>query len=122
MASANSVAERIQVGFVGLGQMGAPMGRNLMAAGYPLTVHNRSRAIVDQLAAEGARGASSAREVAEAVDVLLSCVPYPADVEQVYLGPDGAIEGARDGQLFCDLSTVDPSVLRSSALTGGPPS
>ncbi len=109
MASANSVAERIQVGFVGLGQMGAPMARNLMAAGYPLTVHNRSRAIVEEFVAEGAAAAISAREVAEAVEVLFSCVPYPADVEQVYLGSDGAVEGARAGQLFCDLSTVDPA-------------
>ena len=99
--------ERPRIGFVGLGQMGAPMARNLMAAGYSLTVHNRSRGIVDEFAKNGARPAGSAREVAEQVDVLLTCVPYPADVELVYLGPNGAAEGARAGQLFCDLSTVD---------------
>jgi 2-hydroxy-3-oxopropionate reductase len=105
--SVDSRAERPRVGFIGLGQMGAPMARNVMAAGYPLTVHNRSRGIVEQLAGEGARAAGSAREVARSVDVLLTCVAYPADVERVYLGADGAIEGARSGQLFCDLSTVD---------------
>jgi 3-hydroxyisobutyrate dehydrogenase-like beta-hydroxyacid dehydrogenase len=77
--------------------MGAPMARNVMAAGYPLVVHNRSRGIVEQFVREGARAAGSAREVAEAVDVLLSCVPFPADVEQVYLGPNGAIEGGARG-------------------------
>ena len=107
--------ERPKVGFIGLGQMGAPIARNLMAAGYSLTVHNRSRGIVDELVREGAGGAGSGREVARAVEIVLSCVPFPADVERVYLGPDGAIEGARAGQLFCDLSTVDPETHRRIA-------
>ena len=107
--------ERPRVGFIGLGQMGAPMARNVMAAGFPLTIHNRSRPIVDAFAREGAEPAGSAREVAERVEILLSCVPYPADVERVYLGPDGAIEGARAGQLFCDLSTVDEATHRKIA-------
>jgi 3-hydroxyisobutyrate dehydrogenase-like beta-hydroxyacid dehydrogenase len=96
------------VGFIGLGQMGAPMVRNLMKAGYRPVVHNRSRAIVETIAKEGADPAGSAREVAERVEIVLSCVGYPADVERVYLGEDGAIEGARAGQVFCDLSTVGP--------------
>jgi 3-hydroxyisobutyrate dehydrogenase-like beta-hydroxyacid dehydrogenase len=97
------------IGFIGLGQMGAPMVRNLIQAGYRPVIHNRSRAIVDAIAAEGADPASSAREVAERVEVLFTCVGYPADVERVYLGEDGAIEGARAGQVFCDLSTVGPA-------------
>lgn len=97
-----------RVGFIGLGLMGLPMARNVLKAGYPLTVHNRSRARVDQLAAEGARAATSPAEVAAACDVVLSCVPGPADVLQVYLGDDGAIAGARRGQLLCDMSTVSP--------------
>ncbi len=104
-----ATTERPSIGFVGLGQMGAPMARNLMKAGYRLTVYNRSRAIVEQFAGEGADTAGSAREVAERVEILFTCVGYPADVERVYLGPDGAAEGARAGQLFCDLSTVDPA-------------
>jgi 3-hydroxyisobutyrate dehydrogenase-like beta-hydroxyacid dehydrogenase len=105
MASASTPA----IGFIGLGQMGAPMVRNLIQAGYRPVIHNRSRAIVDAIAAEGADPASSAREVAERVEVLFTCVGYPADVERVYLGEDGAIEGARAGQVFCDLSTVGPA-------------
>src|SRR3954463_10784551 len=96
------------LGFIGLGQMGAPMARNLMAAGYPLVVHNRSRAIVDAFASEGAQTAASAKEVAERVEILFTCVGFPPDVERVYLGEGGAIEGARAGQTFCDLSTVGP--------------
>lgn len=96
------------IGFIGLGQMGAPMVRNLIKAGHRPVVHNRSRAIVDQIAAEGADTAASAREVAERVDILFTCVGFPADVERVYLGEDGAIEGARPGQVFCDTSTVGP--------------
>ena len=120
MDRANRLQERPRVGFIGLGQMGAPMARNVMAASYPLTVHNRSRGIVEQLAGEGARAASSAREVAESVDFLLTCVAYPEDVERVYLGPDGAIEGARPGQLFCDLSTVDQATHQRIAGQLGP--
>lgn len=104
MASANLPT----IGFIGLGQMGAPMVRNLMAAGYRPVVHNRSRAIIDAIAAEGADPAASAREVAERVEILFTCVGFPADVERVYLGEDGAVEGARAGQVFCDLSTVGP--------------
>lgn len=96
------------IGFIGLGQMGAPMVRNLIKAGYRPVIHNRSRAIVETIAAEGADPAASAREVAERVEILFTCVGFPADVERVYLGEDGAIAGARAGQVFCDLSTVGP--------------
>lgn len=96
------------IGFIGLGQMGAPMVRNLIKAGHKPVIHNRSRQIVDTLAAEGASPAASAREVAERVEILFSCVGFPADVERVYLGDDGAVTGARAGQVFCDLSTVGP--------------
>lgn len=96
-----------RVGFIGLGRMGAPMARNLLAAGSSLVVYNRGREKMEPFAREGARLAHSARQVAEQVDVLFSCVNYPADVEQVYLGEQGAIHGARAGQLFCDLTTVD---------------
>lgn len=96
------------LGFIGLGQMGAPMARNLMRAGFKIVVHNRSRAIVDTFAGEGATPAGSPRETAEQVDILFTCVGFPADVERVYLGENGAIEGARAGQVFCDTSTVGP--------------
>lgn len=105
----------MQVGFVGLGRMGFPMARNLIQAGFSVVVHNRSRASVDRLAALGARGVSSAAEVARSVDVLVSCVLTPEQVEQVYLGPQGAIEGARAGQVFVDTSTIYPEISRKVA-------
>src|SRR3954452_5356672 len=103
-----SIRDTATIGFVGLGRMGAPMVRNLINAGYRPVIHNRSRQIVDTIAAEGADPASSPREVAERVEILFSCVGFPADVERVYLGEEGAVDGARSGQVFCDLSTVGP--------------
>ena len=100
--------ETLTVGFIGLGQMGAPMVRNLIKAGHRPVIHNRSQTIVEAVAAEGADTAASPREGAERVDVLFTCVGFPADVERVYLGENGAIEGARAGQVFCDTSTVGP--------------
>lgn len=95
----------MQVGFIGLGTMGKPMAKNLLKAGFPLTVHNRSRGSVEELAGLGARAATSPRQVAEQAEVVLVCVPTPAVTEQVLLGPDGAVEGARAGQVFVDLGT-----------------
>jgi 2-hydroxy-3-oxopropionate reductase len=104
-----------RIGFIGLGLMGAPMARNLMHAGHPLTVHNRSRAIVDELAAEGATPASNPREVAEASDVVITCLPDSPDVQRVVLGPDGIVHGARPGLIYIDMSTISPPITRQIA-------
>jgi 2-hydroxy-3-oxopropionate reductase len=98
------------IGFIGLGIMGRPMARNLIKAGYPLVVHNRSRAAVDELVGAGAKAATSPREVAGACDVLITMLPNSPDVEQVVLGKDGIIEGARRGLIFVDMSTISPIV------------
>src|SRR5215510_4007727 len=98
------------VGFIGLGIMGRPMARNLIKAGYPLVVHNRSRTAVDELASAGAKAATSPREVAGSCDVLITMLPNSPDVEQVALGKDGVIEGARQGLILVDMSTISPIV------------
>src|SRR5690606_2089831 len=98
-----------------LGLMGASMARNLMKAGHSLVVHNRSRAIVEQLASEGATPAFSPREVAEQVEFVFTNLPDSPDVEQVVLGKDGIIEGAHDGLIFIDNSTIKPETARSLA-------
>jgi 2-hydroxy-3-oxopropionate reductase len=102
----------ISVGMIGLGLMGKPMARNLLKAGFPLTVFNRSRAPIDALVGEGARGAASAREVAAASEVVITIVPDSPDVEAVLLGPDGVLAGAKPGTLVIDMSTISPAVTR----------
>ena len=98
------------LGFVGLGVMGRPMAKNLLKAGYPVVVHNRSKGPVDELASAGARPAGSPKAVAEQVDVLITMLPNSPDVESVALGRDGIIEGVRAGLIYADMSTISPLV------------
>ena len=98
------------IGFIGLGIMGRPMAKNLIKAGYPLVVHSRSRGPVDELVKAGAKAASSPKDVASQCDVLITMLPNSPDVEQVALGKDGIIEGARNGLIFVDMSTISPIV------------
>lgn len=102
----------LKVGYIGLGLMGKSMARNILKAGFPLVVHNRSRAAVDELTAEGAAPAASPAEVAAQVDVVFTNVPDSPDVEKVVLGPNGIIEGARPGLIFVDNSTIKPATAR----------
>src|SRR3989475_10251092 len=98
------------IGFIGLGIMGRPMAKNLIKAGYPVVVHSRSRGPVDDLVKSAARVASSPSEVAAQCDVLIAMLPNSPDVEQVALGKDGIIEGAKAGLIFVDMSTISPIV------------
>src|SRR5438105_2152430 len=98
------------IGFIGLGIMGRPMARNLLKAGYPLVVHSRSRGPVDEIARTGAKVGTSPRDVAAQSDVLITMLPNSPDVEQVVLGRDGVIEGARPGLVLLDMSTISPLV------------
>jgi 2-hydroxy-3-oxopropionate reductase len=98
------------IGFIGLGIMGRPMAKNLLKAGYPVVVHSRSQGPVDDLVGAGAKRASSGKEVAGQVDVLITMLPNSPDVELVALGPDGVIEGAKRGLLFLEMSTISPLV------------
>jgi 2-hydroxy-3-oxopropionate reductase len=104
-----------RIGYIGLGLMGKPMARNLMKAGYPLTVHNRSRDPVDELASEGATPAFSPKEVAENSDIVFTNLPDSPDVEQVVLGELGIIEGCSNGMIFVDNSTIKPETARKIA-------
>src|SRR5215471_10920462 len=104
-----------KIGFIGLGIMGKPMAKNLIKAGFPLVVHNRSRAKVDELVNDGATAANSPKEVAAAGDVIITMLPNSPDVELVVLGPNGIKEGAKRGQLFIDMSTINPIVSQKIA-------
>ena len=106
-----------RVGYIGLGLMGKPIARNIMRAGFPLTVHNRSQAPLEELVADGAQPADSPRAVAEVSDVVFTNLPDSPDVEQVVLGPNGVIDGCRPGMVFIDNSTIKPETARSIAST-----
>lgn len=105
----------MRVGYIGLGLMGKSIARNILKAGFPLVVHNRSRAAVMELVGEGAQAAGSAAEVAQQVDVVFTNLPDTPDVELVALGPGGVIEGAHSGLILVDNSTIKPAAARRIA-------
>lgn len=104
-----------KIGYIGLGIMGKSMARNLLKAGFEVVVHNRSRGKVEELVEEGAVAAESPREVAEKVDIVFTNLPDSPDVEKVVLGKDGVIEGAHEGLIFVDNSTIKPATARKVA-------
>jgi 3-hydroxyisobutyrate dehydrogenase-like beta-hydroxyacid dehydrogenase len=105
-----------RVGFIGLGIMGSRMAANLRRAGFELNVFNRTRARAEAWAVEhGGTVAESPRAAAEGADVVITMVVDGAQVEAMLLGPDGAAEGARDGALFLDMSTIAPADARRLA-------
>lgn len=101
-----------KVGLIGLGLMGLPMGRNLLKAGFALTVWNRTRSKAEQLEKEGAQTANSPREVAADSDVTFTIVSDPPALEQVLWGEQGALAGLRKGSVLIDSSTVSPVLAR----------
>ncbi|MGD1209866.1 MAG: NAD(P)-dependent oxidoreductase [Candidatus Acidiferrales bacterium] len=107
------------IGFIGLGLMGKPMARNLLRAGFPLVVWNRTKSKADDLVREGAKLAANPREAAAAADVLITIVSDPAALEEVLWGPPGAntgaLEGLRAGSTLVDSSTVSPDTARRVA-------
>ena len=109
----------MRVGFIGLGDIGMPMAKTLLAAGFDLTVHNRSRGKVEEMEALGAKGASSVDEITSATDILLACLPDVPTVEHVFLGDDGIVANARSGQILVDHSTVGPATSQKIAEAAG---
>jgi 2-hydroxy-3-oxopropionate reductase len=105
----------LTVGYIGLGLMGKSIARNIHKAGFPLIVHNRSRAAVDELAAEGAKAAGSPAEVAAQVEVVFTNLPDTPDVEKVVLGEKGILAGAQAGLIWVDNSTINPAAARAMA-------
>jgi 2-hydroxy-3-oxopropionate reductase len=105
----------LKVGYIGLGLMGKSIARNILKAGFPLVVHNRSHAAVDELVAEGAVAASTPAVVAAQVDVVFTNLPDTPDVEKVILGERGIIEGAHHGLICVDNSTIKPGAARMIA-------
>lgn len=98
------------LGWIGTGVMGAAMCGHLLDAGYPVTIHTRTRAKAADLEARGARWADSPAEVARAAEITFAIVGFPSDVRQVFLGDSGALAGAEPGSLLVDMTTSDPSL------------
>ena len=103
-----SSADLPKIGFIGLGLMGKPMSGNLLKKGYTITVYNRSKKSVEELAAVGAKSASSPKEVAENSEIVIDMVTDAPDVEEVLLGPQGVVHGASKGMIVIDMSTNSP--------------
>lgn len=104
-----------RIGVIGTGIMGEPIARNLLRAGFAVSVHNRTRSRADALIAAGATWCASSAEATAASDVVVSIVPDSPDVESVYLGAGGVVEGVRAGHVCIDMSTVDPALERRIA-------
>jgi 3-hydroxyisobutyrate dehydrogenase len=108
-----------QVGFIGLGIMGRGMVRNLMKAGFPVRVWNRTSARMLELAADGALPADSPADLAAGSTVIITCVSDTPDVEAVILGPAGVVDGIKAGTLLIDMSTISPQATKAIAATLG---
>ena len=110
---------KAKIGLIGLGLMGRPMGMNLLKAGHPLTVWNRTASRADELVAAGAKLALSPKEAAAAADVLLTMVSDPPALESVLWGADskdgGALSALKSGSIYIDSSTVSPNLARKIA-------
>ena len=104
-----------RVGVVGLGIMGFPMARNLLRAGFPVSVTNRTIARAEPLRADGATVCATPKEVASQSDLVISMVTTSSDVEAVTFGDDGIADGAHPGLLAVDMSTISPDVAKDVA-------
>ena len=103
------MADKQKIGWIGLGKMGIPMSQNLLKAGYPLTVYNRTKEKTKALADAGAQVADSPKALAAKADVIISMISDDPVLEAVSAGKDGAFEGAKSGAVFIDMSTVSPA-------------
>ena len=98
------------IGFIGTGIMGQGMIRNLMKAGYPVQIYNRTRSKAEALEREGAVWKDSAAQCAAGCGVVITIVGYPQDVEEVYFGPGGLLESAQPGTVLIDMTTTSPKL------------
>ncbi|MEY9333007.1 3-hydroxyisobutyrate dehydrogenase [Pseudomonas protegens] len=103
------------LGFAGIGLMGLPMCRRLLAAGYPLTVWNRNPEKCAPLVAAGARQVATPAQLCAHADLMLMCLANTEVVREVVFGPEGIAQGARAGQLLLDLSSLEPTATREMA-------
>ncbi|SFX71232.1 3-hydroxyisobutyrate dehydrogenase [Thermoactinomyces sp. DSM 45891] len=106
---------KLRVGFIGLGIMGRAMARNIVQAGFPVTVWNRTRSKMEEATAWGAKLADSPKQVAEQSDVVITVVGDTPDVKAVLTGEQGVFQGARNGVVVIDMSTIAAEAERELA-------
>jgi 3-hydroxyisobutyrate dehydrogenase-like beta-hydroxyacid dehydrogenase len=111
----SAIGHDTKVGLIGLGLMGHPMGMNILKAGFPLTVWNRTASRASELVAAGAKLAASPRELAASSDFLISIVSDPPALEEVLWGDDGAMQSLRRDSIYMDSSTISPELARKIA-------
>lgn len=105
----------MNIGFIGLGQMGAPMARNLIAKGHSLWVHDLNPASVADLVTQGAQAAASLAHIAQSCAFVITMLPAPAHVRQTYLGEAGLLCMLSAGTTCVDCSTIDPATVQEVA-------
>ncbi|EIW18670.1 tartronate semialdehyde reductase [Pelosinus fermentans] len=105
----------MRIGFIGLGIMGKPMSKNLLKAGYELIVVDRNQQAVDEVVAAGAKSAATAKEAAQQADIIITMLPNSPHVKEVVLGENGVLDGAKQGTVFIDMSSIAPLVSRELA-------
>ena len=105
----------MDIGFIGVGKMGGYMARNVLKAGFNLTVHDLSKEAAQPLVEDGARWMDTPKQVAESCEVVLSCLPGPPDVETMVYGAGGLMEGWKKGDIYVDMTTNSPTTIRRVA-------
>ena len=104
-----------KIGFIGLGRMGGPMALNIVRAGNPLTVHNRSTEKTTPLAEAGATVVDSPAAVAKASNVIITMLSDSVALQAVVLGPDGLLKSLQPDRVLIDMTTSDPKIMREVA-------
>ena len=110
--------ENLHIGFIGIGVMGKSMARNLIEAGYPVSVYSRTKSKCEPLLAEGAKWQETSAMIAQEADVIITMVGYPSDVEQLYLGTEGLINQAKIGTYLIDMTTSAPTLAKKLYTVG----
>ncbi|MDF2594465.1 MAG: tartronate semialdehyde reductase [Clostridia bacterium] len=98
----------MKIGFIGLGIMGKPMAKNLLKAGHELVVYDIAAENIQDVVAAGAKAASSCREIAERSEIIITMVPNSPQVKEVVMGACGVLEGAKEGTILVDMSSIAP--------------
>ena len=107
------MADKLKVGWIGLGKMGLPMAENVIKGGFPMKVYNRTAAKAKPLADKGAEIVDSPKAAGSDVDVIISMIADDTALVDVSCGPDGCFQTAKSGAIYIDMSTVSPTICHS---------